>query len=866
MNKFHAISWPEAVSTLGSNEISGLSESAAVSKLKEDGRNTFENVRSTSSLRIFLRQFSNFFVVLLVFAAIISYFIDGAIQAGVLAFVVLANVSLGFFQENKAEKSLAELKKSYQSHSKVIRNGNLKNIDSDLLVKGDIILLEAGDKVPADLRVIEEESCRVNESALTGESLPISKTVDSFPLETALADRRNILFGSTILTNGRAKGVVIATGKQTEFGKIARLVKMTDEKTPLEKQILYLGKTLTTIAFVIVLVIFGLGYLRGFETFSLLAFTIALLVAAVPESLPTVVTLSLAIGISRMADKKAIVRRMAVVETLGTTNIIATDKTGTLTENKLSIDIISTYNGGKFVRSDLAKSDTAEANKAKNLIADALLCSNVMKSDLEEKVGDPVEIAIAESAAKFGKTILKLADASEREMEVPFDSDKKYMAVLVKQEEGKKLIVKGSTENILSLCKLTKESRKEIEKELNSLSALGYKVLGVAEKNIYKNTDEELIDLNFIGFLAMIDPPSLGIKEALEATIQAGIRPIILTGDHPETARYVANKIGLDVSGDEIITGVQFEKLTALELKNALSKVKIFARITPEDKIKIVSNLQKQGYSVAVTGDGINDAPALKEAEAGIAMGIKGTDIAKESADIVLLDDRYSTIISAVEYGRSIYDNLKSVVTFFLAGNFDELFLIGFAFLFGLPSPLTTLQILWINMVSDSIPALSMAFERPSRKVLLELPRPANAASLKGNVFYAIYLGAVSFSFSLALFLFGLNHSIEKARTFVFLYAVLAQFAFVFSIRSKERFWVNPKAFFENKYLNLAIIISLFLQLILFAKPFAPIFGIIPLSLGEIVFTALLAVISFFVAEILRFYHEKNKKANSQVK
>jgi Ca2+-transporting ATPase len=560
-----------------------------------------------------------------------------------------------------------------------------------------------------------------------------------------------------------------------------------------------------------------------------------------------------------MAKKKAIVRRLAVIEALGTTDVIATDKTGTLTDNELTISKVAVISGGKVSTIAIKTSSQVEENVLK-LFEKGVLCSNVTTKDAEELIGDPIDVAIVDKAKSFHEGIIIKTKPHRRLMEVPFDSEKKYMAVLVESPSHKKeIIAKGAAEKILSYCKMDNSLRTEIKKLSAQMSKEGLKVIALAVKEVDDKSFSTLSNLKFVGLFGLVDEPSSGIKDAIERTIEAGIRPIIITGDHPETARFVAEKIGLTISDQEIMTGADLEKLTPRELRGALKQVKIFARITPEDKINIVDKLEEAGYCVAVTGDGINDAPAIKRASVGIAMGIKGTDVSKESADIILSNDKYGTIISAIEYGRAVYDNIKNAVTFLLSGNFDEIFLIGFAFIFDLPMPLLTLQILWINMVTDSLPALALAFESPSPKVLREKPRSGEAKSMRGPIIYAIYLSFVGVTMGIILYLWGLGHSVEKARTLVFTYAVFQELVYVFSIRSPYRIWQNVKSFFANKFLIASIVLVSILQCIIFLRPFNKIFSIVKLSQDEIIVLAISIFISFIAAELIRWRVDKKK-------
>jgi len=837
----------------------GLSDIKVDFRVKKYGPNALTARKKNGALIVFLHQFKNFFVALLFCASIISYFVDGIISASILLGIIAINVFLGFFQEHKAEKSLDELKQTFISRSKVIREGKIHIVDSLMLVIGDVIVLEAGDKIPADARIVSEESMRIDESILTGESLPISKNPAALPIETFLADRRNMIYTSTVAVSGHCKAIVVAIGDNTEFGKIAKLIQKEEGATPLERQIDYIGKMITLIGFVIALAIFILGYLRHDGVWELLTFTIALLVAIVPESLPTAITLSLATGVSRLAKKNAIVRKLAVIETLGTTNVIVTDKTGTLTDNNLSIDRISLYDNKQFELHLISEKKDISDNVL-NFISLGLACSNIDIQAKNEKIGDPLELAIIEKMEWLDNLNYFNKKEYKRTSEIPFDSDNKYMAVLVTSGGKKSLIAKGMAEKIIDYCDLTTKEKATVLSEATALSKQGFKVIALAEKSLRDSSSSTLSELSFRGFFAFVDEPSEGIKDAIFRTVGAGIRPIILTGDHPETAKFIAEKVGIKVGDDEIINGADLELMDDRSLAKALKTVKVFARVTPEDKIKIVQALQKMGYSVAMTGDGVNDAPALKEAQVGVAMGIKGTDIARDSADIVLLDDRYGTIVSAVEYGRAIYDNIKNTVVYLLSSNLAEMIMVGITFIFFLPVPLLTLQILWINLVMDSLPSLAYSFEEPSQHILKEPPRSAKSNSMKNAVMYSISLCVVTAILCLILYLWGIRFSIDKARTMAFCYIVGMKLVLALSIRSKKRIWQSPKAFFENKYLVVAILVAAFLQVMLFVTPLGKVFHVKMLASGEFATLLIFTIITFIFAEIIRYFHDKRDR------
>lgn len=849
-NKFHSIPINDLKSHFEVDLSTGLSDEKASRLLRQYGENTLSREKENFLWVIIYRQFANFFILLLILAGIISYFVDGPSQMFVLFAIVLVNVALGFFQEYKAEKALLALKKSFIAKSRVVREGSVRVVESEVLVPGDLVLLEAGDRVPADLRLFEEESLRIDESALTGESLPIGKHTKSLPEDTLLADRRNIAFCSTVVVAGHGRGITIATGKETEFGKIATLIEKPEEKTPLEIQVAYVGKSMTVLALLSALIIFVLGLYRQVPVWELLTFSVALMVAVVPESLPTAITSALAVGVSRMAKKNAITKRLSVVETLGTTNVIVADKTGTLTGNNLSVGAISSYSEGKLISLDLQKNNWPEVE---NILTYALDCSNVDLNG-ESYSGDPLEVAIADKINKAGKIIEYKENQKKRLMEIPFDSDKKFMAVLLQDEL---MIIKGMPEKIINFSKLSQGERDAALAESHRLAREGYKVIAVATKTVSKLTNEVLNNVKFLGLIGLVDEPSDGVKYSIAQALKAGIRIIILTGDHPETARFVAQKIGLNIKQDELVGGEKLERISDDKLKELLLSAKVFARVSPEDKTRVVRLLKEMGNSVAVTGDGVNDAPALKEAQAGIAMGIRGTDVAKEAADLVLADDKFSTIISAILYGRTIFDNIKNTIVFLVAGNMNELIIVAFAFLIGMPTPLTALQILWINLVTDSMPALALSFESPSSRTLVQKPRPISITSLRAPLYYSIALSLVSLVLTLVIYLWGLNFSLAKASTLVFSYLVLIELVYAFSVRSSRRIWQEPKLFFHNKFLLVSIVFSLVLLVAAFFIP--SVFGLVSLSLGEVGLLIIFAILAFSFAEVLRYFFDKKQ-------
>ncbi len=834
----------------------GLSTHEAQKRLKSDGPNALSNIKETTALTVLGRQFANFFVILLIAAAVISYFAHGMFDAVILIAIISINVAIGFFQEFKAEKSLAALKRGISFNCKVIRDKKVEEINSENIVTGDVVVLMEGDRVPADLRLIEEEGLRINESAMTGESLPVSKKLNLLPLDTPLGDRKNMAFGASNVVAGRGKGVVVATGTNTEFGIIATLVEQKEDKSPLEKNILYIGKVFSIISIVISLVIFIIGVARHEYIIELLSFVIVLLVAAVPESLPTATTLALAVGVMGMVKHKAIVRKMGVVESLGRVNIIATDKTGTITKNELSLAKIAYFNGENFYEKELleTKSNAVQASFY------ALLASNISGDKEEEFVGDPLEVAIANYLVTNDKGTFDKLEEYSRVSEVPFSSDQKFNAVTVKHKGGKILIAKGAPEKIIDFCSISVKDIGTILGEAHRLSSMGFRTIAVAHKQVDGKHASDLKSMKFTAILAFADAPVIGVKEALDKTIQAGIRPVIITGDHPETAKYIAEQIGWKIKKNEIISGEEFLRLNDRELKEHLEKVKIFARITPQDKLKIVQNLNKCGYIVAVTGDGVNDAPALKAAAVGIAMGVRGTDVAREAADIVLTDDNFSTIVNAIAYGRTIFDNIKNAMVFMIAGNFAEILLIATSMLFGLASPLTAIQILWINLVTDSFPAIAMAIEGPSSYALRDKPRDEKKDSIKNSVKLSISLGIMLLVVCMGLYLWGIYSSTAMARTMVFFAMGWSQMAMALSVRAKKRIWQDVRGFFSSTYLNIGVGIALAIQMVTLLPKARDFFGIENLTIQQIIALIIIVIIVLFGSEIIKEKFERRNK------
>jgi Ca2+-transporting ATPase len=824
----------------------GLTSAEAKSRLNKFGKNSLEKIKGISTLTIFIRQFYNFFIILLAIAAITSLFIEGLTHSVIFIVIIAVNITIGFFQEFKAERALDALKRNFSYKAKVVREGRILEIDSEDLVVGDLVVLSEGDKVPADLRLMEEDGLRVDESMLTGESLPVSKKIINLLPDTALADQVNMAFLGTAVKAGGARGLVVATGRASEIGKVAEMVEEEDERTPLELMILYIAKTLTILVGIVALIIFLIGLWQQYQVFELLTFVISLLVAAVPESLPTVVTLTLAVGVMAMVKKKVITRRLSVIEALGQVNMIITDKTGTLTENKLKITEFARITKGKI-----------DSNRKGKKYTDALFWATICSSASGEKagqfVGDPLEVAIIEELYNVGRREFGRRSEFIESARQPFNSDKKYMSVGGIIGSKKVIVVKGALDRVIKFTKLTKDELENAHFVSLAMSKKGFKAIAVLKKEIKPGHSSELTNMDLIGIIGFSDQPGEGVSEAIAQTISAGVKPVIVTGDHPEAAKYIAEKIGLVVAADELITVEKLEKMSDGELEGVLAKIKIFARVTPADKNRIVEAYTKAGFVVAVTGDGVNDAPALKTAAVGIAMGIKGNDVAREAADLVLTDDKYGSIVSAIIYGRTIYDNIKNALIFMLASNFAELFLVLIAFIFSLPLPLLAIQILWVNLITDSLPAIALAFEKPSRGVLKQPPREGSKSTVRHFIKISLILGVISLIVCFGLYLFGLEESVIKARTLVFALIVFSALTMVISIRSKELFYKSFRGLFENWYLNIAVIIAIALQIVVFLPGAREFFGTTVLNLIDVLVLAAGIMVIFLSTEVVKF-------------
>jgi len=847
----------------------GLTRIEAQRRLVRDGRNKLETATRISPFQILINQFRNFIIYILLFAVCFSILIGEHIDSILILLILILNAVIGFLQEYSAQKSLQALKRLTTTKATVLRDGQALVIDAADLVIGDVILLKAGDRVPADARIIEAICLKTDEATLTGESLPVDKDNNIFSQDMPMADRKNMLFSATAVATGNARALVVATGMDTEIGKITTLVKeVQEEMTPLQKRLDRFGRRLGWVIIGICLIVLLMTTSRayfttGLDTNLLLSFaliSISLAVAAVPTALPAVVTIALSIGVKRLLARKALVRRLSSVETLGSCDVICTDKTGTLTENQMTVRYAWTLDGETTFTGFGYDPEGDISSSVMNLPARiGLLCNNsslYQKDNTWHITGDPTEAALLVSARKAG-----IEETGQRLDELPFDSERKCMSVLVR--EGDKLLVyaKGAPGQILACCNrvcvngeeipLNDQLRQTIMEQNDKYASAALRVLGFAYRGVKKEPLLEEKDLVFAGLQAMIDPPRPDVMESIRRTRTAGIRVIMITGDYRETARAIGRETGIT---GEVITGTEMEKMSDDELRDALHRdANIFARVVPEHKQRIIGILQMMGHTVAMTGDGVNDAPALKKANIGVAVG-SGTEVAKEASDFVLLDDSFTHIVNAIEEGRGIYDNIQKSIMLLLSGNIGEVLIIFTAVLFGLNLPLTAILLLWINMVTDGAPALAFSVDPYGSDIMQRPPKPRNEGILpipRATTICVLGLAGTI----IALFLFAGyggnsddNGKLMLAQTMVFNFVVLYECILVVIIRQAYHV-----PFYSNAWIWAAVLLSILLQALLMYTPLYSIFKIVPLSSDQLLVLFASGVLFFCCGQVYLF-------------
>jgi Ca2+-transporting ATPase len=806
---WHNLSVQESVKILRTDIKNGLSEEEVKNRRAEFGENKLPEEKPLSQLKIFLEQFQSPLIYILLIAGIITLVLKEYTDSIVIFGAVILNTIVGYFQESKASKALKEMKKVVKYAATVAREGNIKVIDSSELVPGDVFILNPGDKVPADGRIIESHNLKTNEMALTGEWLPASKKPESLPREKSLADRDNMVYMGTVVEAGIGKAVVTDTGQRTEIGKVAEMVREAkEEKTPLQKRLANFSKIIgAAIALITVLILIE-GVLTGNTFLEMFVTAVAVAVAAIPEGLPVALTVILALGMQRILKRKGLVRKLLAAETLGSTSIIATDKTCTLTEGKMQVAEVIPFDKKKGVEELLFKI---------SVLANESFIENP-KEPFEKWIvrGRPTERALLVAGYRAGFTREKIEKKEEKIDEIPFDPTRKYGAALYKISKNTfRIYLVGAPENLLFLSKIDSKKLKAVNQKLQDLTKKGYRVIGLAYKEIRKppnNLEKEIKNLNFVGLITLRDPLRKDVKVAIKVCIRAGMKPIIVTGDHKFTARAIANELGFKIKEENILEGKDLDMLSDKELVRQLDKVKVFARVEPKHKIRIIEGWQEKGKVVAMTGDGINDAPALKKADIGVALG-SGTEVAKETSDLILLNDSFSIIVAAVEEGRAILDNIRKVITYLLSDSFSEVILISGTLLAGFPLPILPAQILWVNLIEDGLPDIALAFEPKEKDLMEQKPQSKDIPLLNREMKAIIFIiGIFTDLLLLGLFfwLWNQNHDIEYVRTMVFGGLAINSLFYIFSCRSlRKNIWhINP---FSNKFLVGAVLIGFFM-------------------------------------------------------
>jgi Ca2+-transporting ATPase len=886
MNDWWKLSAMECLAKLNVEAIAGLSSQEASKRLAEYGPNELQTARRISPWALLLEQFKNVLIIILLIATVLSAVLGHEIEAIAIAVIVLFAVLLGFAQEYRAERAIEALRKMAAPTAGVLRDGQEVEVAACEIVPGDIILLRAGDKIPADARLIEAVNLQIEEAALTGESVPVEK--NDAPIDKAepsLGDRVNIAFAGTAATYGRGKAIVIATGMNTEFGKIARMLQEVQTgRTPLQENLDKVGRILAMAALVVVAIIVVLGLLRGRPFIEMFIFGIALAVAVVPEALPAVVTISLAIGVQRMVHRHALMRRLPAVETLGSTSVICSDKTGTLTKDEMTIRKIYTADyelevtgagyepKGQFLQNSKPIEPTSNLKQFLQTAALASDANIVRESGHWIVKGDPTEGALVVAAAKAGLDKVDLDAQYPRVNEIPFTSETKRMTTLHKVGQNVIACSKGAPEVILDSCTkqltdkgetpLDSEGRKAILEIARQMAGEALRVLAIASKTgaSFESAEREM---TFLGLVGMIDPPRPEAKAAVKTCETAGIKAVMITGDHPITAQAIARELGILKSG-RVVTGDELEKMPDTDLEREVQNIEVYARVSPAHKLRVVTALQKQGHVVAMTGDGVNDAPALKKADIGIAMGITGTDVSKEAAAMTLTDDNFASIVAAVEEGRGIFSNIKKYLMYLLSSNLGEIGLMGVATLAALPLPLTAVQILFVNLFTDGLPALALAVDPPEPDLMNRKPRNPRTGIFTRPVVWLMLAGGIwSTIVNVGLFVWALKtgKSSNEAMTMTFMSLVIIQFFKAYNFRSDRHSVLNKP--FANKWLNWSIFLELIVMLLIVYLPFLhrP-FTTYSLSLMDWAIVIILAFSVSPVLETVKWFERRIYKNN----
>ena len=853
MKLWHHLTETEVMSELSANETTGLSSREAEHRMEHYGPNQLQTGEKESLLKRFLNQLKDPMILVLLVAAALSLISSGFTDWAdpiIILLIVIVNAVISITQEDNADKALEALRNMSAPLAKVIRDGAMERIGTDKLVPGDIILLEAGDLVPADARILSAANLKADEAAMTGESVPVSKAaISSLPEETGLADRKNMVVSSTVITNGRATCVVTATGMDTEVGRIANmLMEEEDGQTPLQKKMAEISKTLSILCLAVCAVMFLVGLLYSRPLLEIFMTAVSLAVAAIPEGLAAVVTIVLALGVQRMVKRNAIIKKLPAVETLGCASVICSDKTGTLTQNRMTV--VDVWTAGEGER-PLA-------------LTIGCLCNDTVLTYEDGKAktaGDPTETAFVDIAFKEGLDKNELERAMPRVAELPFDSERKLMSTVHPYGEGYRVMVKGAPDVLLRRCVAEEGVAGAVSQANEEMASRALRVLGVAYKDVDEVPDELTTDtletgLTFVGLVGMIDPPRMEVKQAVAECYAAGIRPVMITGDHKLTAVAIARELDIFRQGDLAITGADLDAMSQETLERDVERYAVYARVSPEHKMRIVQAWQAKGKVVAMTGDGVNDAPALKVADIGCAMGITGTDVAKGAADMILTDDNFATIVHAVEQGRGIYANIKKSIQYLLSCNIGEVIIIFIATLFNFRQmPLVPIQLLWLNLVTDSLPALALGMEPVEAGIMKQKPRnPRDSIFAHGFAASMIFYGVLVGIITLAAFLIGeyVFRNEDAANTMAFATLVFCELTRAFAVRS-EHLSVFQIGLFSNPTMNKAFVVGLALQLAVLLIPFLqPVFHIVSLTGAEWLVVVGLSFVPLLVSEVTK--------------
>jgi len=872
---FHDKKQEEVLKTYDVKKDKGLTSAQAKEHLEKYGSNTFVEKKQESLLSMIIGELLQFLNLLLIAAAVVSIVASGHVTDGAFILAIVAlNVFLSVYQERKASNAVRALKSISAPSATVLRDGKFVSIPSTDVVAGDIVKVEEGDYIPADMRLLESVNLKVDESALTGESVPVEKDADaSLDEKTSLGDRINMAYMSTIVTYGRATGVIVSTGMSTEMGSIAGMLnEVEDELTPLQVRIDKLGKFLGMISIIVVALIFIVGLIRGEDLLELFMVSVSLAVAAIPEGLPAVITVVLALGMRQMAKHQAIVKQLSAVETLGSTTVISSDKTGTLTQNKMVVtrlfdnDKVIEVTGSGYEFDGEIKGESQAIDTLTNV---ALLCNNA-SIEGDQTLGDPTELSLIALAAKVGKKTETMKDSHKRIDEYPFDSDRKMMSTLHQVGDKKLLYTKGAPDQLLKQCthylyqgevkEMNEKFRKTVELANQGMARKALRVLGFAYKEVgqYEDIKKEENKLIFTGLVGIIDPPREEVKSAIKICHKAGIRTVMITGDHKLTATAIGKELGIIEQDTQAISGEEIDQLSDQEFLDKVKDTNVFARVSPKHKVRIVKALQDLGEISSMTGDGVNDAPALKQADIGVAMGITGTDVSKEAADMVLMDDNFTTIVKAVEQGRVIYANIRKFVGYLISCNVGEVLVIFVAIMLGFGTPLLPLQILWINLVTDSFPAFALGLEEKEEGIMNRKPIDPEASIVDKNM--GIAIGFQAFFLGIAVltsYLIGRNISPDDttAQTFAFITIITGELLRSISARSEVQtiFKMNP---FENKYINYSVLFGfVMLMVVLFVPGINDIFRTnVHLTFGHFITAFALGFIPLFGGELAKLF------------